>query len=259
MDSVQLAKTLAADQLDSPLMASVRQDDLPKVSALLEEGERFDKLGGEAAILYAIEQQSPRLLQILMDAGTPVPDISLCHAFRYEHHPEIVSLLLHRISAAALMDSVYIAIVFRTSIRVVQQLIDEGASCDGVQGRRPITEATTSHIPYLELLLQRGADPFVPADLSALGTRERVLMQAQSKSLEEKRRTRIACFLACYRPAAYLEFATIPDKLVHSLAPLVWPQGCGGIRRRVVAYLVDKYMDRVYYNDLRHVLFMQGF
>jgi hypothetical protein len=46
---------------------------------------------------------------------------------------------------------------------------------------------------------------------------------------------------------------------VHPLAPLVWPQGCGGIRRRVVAYLVDDYADRIQYNNLRDLLFMQGF
>jgi hypothetical protein len=39
----------------------------------------------------------------------------------------------------------------------------------------------------------------------------------------------------------------------------VWPQGCGGIRRRVVAYLVDNYTDRIRYNDLRDTLFRLGF
>jgi hypothetical protein len=256
--SASLIKALALEHTSQTrLMAAVRRDDVATVSALLAEGERFDKVGGEAAILLAIEQQSPRLLRVLMDTGTPIPDIALCHAFTYDHLPEIVDLLIPRISAVALADSVYIAIVCRTSLRVLDQLLDAGAPCDGVNGRHPLTEATTSHIPYLELLLRRGADPFVPADRTARGTRERVLQQAQAKSLEEKRRTQIACFVACYRPAAYQ--GTIPDELVHPLAPLVWPQGCGGIRRRVVAYLVDDYADRIQYNNLRHLLFMQGF
>lgn len=255
--SASLIKALALEhQSATSLMTAVRRDDVATVSVLLEEGERFDKISGEAAILLAIEQQSPRLLQALMDAGTPIPEIALCHAFTYEHRKEIVDLLIPRITAVALNDSVYIAIVCRTSLRVLDQLLDAGAPCDGIQGRRPLTEATTSHIPYLELLLQRGADPFVPADRTARGTRERALQQAQSQSLTEKRRTQIACFIACYRPAAYQ--GTIPDELVHPLAPLVWPQGCGGIRRRVVAYLVDNYMDRIRYNDLRDTLFRQG-
>ena len=256
--SASLIKALALDhQPATSLMAAVRRDDVATVSVLLEEGERFDTVGGEAAILLAIEQQSPRLLRVLMDAGTPVPDIAMCHAFTYNHLPEIVDLLIPRMSAAALNDSVYIAVACRTSLRVLDQLLDAGAPCDGVRGRHPLTEATTSYIPYMELLLRRGADPFVPADRTARGTRERALQQVQAKSLEEKRRTQIACFVACYRPAAYQ--GTIPDELVHSLAPLVWPQGCGGIRRRVVAYLVDDYTDRIRYNDLRDTLFRLGF
>jgi hypothetical protein len=236
------------------LIKAVGQSDLEELKLLLRQGVWFDQpIDEAAAVLVSIEESSPNILRTLLDAGASLPDVALFHALKYDKSTAIIDMLIPLASREVLNNSVYPAIVCRVSCPMVRRLIEAGASVDDPS---LVTMATATHIPYLELLLQYGADPFVESARYAYPSRVRLLQKAQSNKLNEKRRTQIACFIACYRPAAYQ--GTIPDELVHSLAPLVWPQGCGGIRRRVVAYLVDTYMDRIHYNDLRHVLFMQG-
>ena len=249
---IKAAANASRSQDTIRLIKAVGDSDLEELKLLLSQGVWFDQpIDEAAAVLVSIEESSPKILRTLLDAGAPLPDVALFHAFKYGKGTEIMNMLIPLASRKVLNKSVYLAIVCRVGCPVVRQLIEAGASVDG-----SLTEATNTHVPYLELLLQCGADPFVESARYAVASRVRVLQEAQSQSLKEKRRTEIACFIACYRPSAYQ--GTIPDELVHSLAPLVWPQGCSRIRRRVVAYLVDNYMDRIQYNDLRHVLLMQG-
>lgn len=219
-----------------PLLVAVQHFNAGAVLALLKAGVSPNVYPWyeRSPLMYALRNDLPTIVEILVDAGA-VDDEALDYAL--EHRKDAyVKRLIPATSKSALDKSVLVA-VQHADVSTVRVLLDARASPDK---HSPLTVALSRGREYTRLLLEYGASPFVYFENVKIDTLQ-LLNAAQLRILEDNRRTEIACFIACYRPLRYTEEeGAIDERFIHPLAHLTWAYGVRPIRKRLVAYLVEK-------------------
>jgi hypothetical protein len=224
------------------LLVAVQHFNANSVMALLKAGVDPNRypIYEKSPLMYAVKGPSSVLASMLVDAGAK-DDEALSYAILHRRDIDMIESLLPATSSAALNRSSYYAIQNNTPVEIVKLLLTSGASPDGDAYVCPLTVAMSHGTEYTELLLQHGACPFVRWDVTAITHSVRLVKMAQLRILEANRRTEISCFIACYRPLRYTEEEGVIDaRFIHPLAHLTWAHGVRPIRKRLVAYLVEK-------------------
>lgn len=225
-----------------PLLVAVQHFNANAVVALLKAGADPNKYPRheESPLGYAVKADASALARILVDAGAK-DDGALSYAILHHRDIDLIESLIPATSSTALNRCPFYAIQHNASMETVRLLLTSGGSPDGDKYVCPLTVAMTNGTRYTELLLQHGACPFVRWNVTAHPDSVRLVKTAQLSLLEANRRTEIACFVAVYRPLRYTaEEGVIDERFIHPLAHLTWAHGVRPIRRRLVAYLVER-------------------
>jgi hypothetical protein len=189
------------------------------------------------AMSHAINEASPSMVALLLRHGVVPTQESFYRAFKNEC-VEIIEMLIPFVD---LTHTVYYAMTHWCSLHVVRRLLEAGAIPDP----RAVARALMTSVPYVQLLLEYGASPFVDIPLYASDTSRRVIQKAQLRILEDNHRNAVACFIACYRPLRYTEEeGVIDERFIHPMAHLTWAHGVRPIRKRLLDYLVERRVGR---------------
>jgi ankyrin repeat protein len=233
---------LCEHYLTPPLLVAVQHFNANAVVALLKAGVDPNRypLYEKSPLMYAVKGPASVLASILVDAGAK-DDAALSYALLHRRDIDMIESLIPATSPAALKRSTFYAVQNNASLEIVKLLLTSGASPDGDTHVCPLTVAISNGTEYTKLLLQHGACPFVRWNVTAMTESVRMVKMAQLCILEANRRTEIACFIACFRPLRYTaEDGVIDARFIHPLAHLTWAHGVRPIRKRLVAYLVEK-------------------
>jgi hypothetical protein len=225
-----------------PLLVAVQHFNANAVVALLKAGADPNSYPKheQSPLMYAVKGNGSVLASILVEAGAK-DDEALSYAILHHLDIDLIESLIPATSSTALNRCPFYAIQHNASVHMVRLLLTSGASPDGDKYVCPLTVAMTNGPRYTKLLLQHGACPFVRWNAVANIESVRLVKTAQLGILEANRRTEIACFVACYLPLRYTsEDGVIDERFVHPLAHLTWAHGVRPIRRRLVAYLVER-------------------
>lgn len=225
-----------------PLLVAVQHFNVNAVVALLKAGvdpNSYPK-HEQSPLMYAVKGNGSVLVTILVEAGAK-DDGALSYAIIHHRDIDVVESLIPATSSIALNRCPFYAVQHDISVQTLRLLLTSGASPDGDNYVCPLTVAMTTGARYTKLLLQHGACPFVRWNVDAQIDSVRLVKTAQLAILEANRRTEMACFIACYLPLRYtIKDGVIDDRFIHPLAHLTWAYGVRPIRKRLVAYLVER-------------------
>jgi ankyrin repeat protein len=228
--------------LTPPLLVAVQHFNTHAVVALLKAGVDPNSYPSyeQSPLMYAVKRHASALASILVDAGAR-SDEALAYAILHHRDIDLIESLIPATSSAVLNRAPFYAVQHNARLKILKLLLTSGASPDGDKHVCPLIAALSQGSSYTELLLQHGACPFVQWNDYAHADSVRLVKTAQLSILEANRRTEIACFIACYPPLRYtVEAGAIDARFIHPLAHLTWAYGVRPIRKRLVAYLVEK-------------------
>ena len=173
-DNTEMRELLIAYGAEEPMSdldLAVLNEDLEAVGRILDENpdaaSDSTSMFGEGALSMAANRRNWDLIELLLDRGFTVPDVSKWARAYYFKHYDVAKYLLERGMSPNHMNWHHITLLHDLAhdgdVEKVTLLLDHGADIDPIDNEYRSTPlglaARAGHGVVVELLLERGADP----------------------------------------------------------------------------------------------------
>ena len=173
-DNTEMRELLIAYGAEEPMSdldLAVLNEDLEAVGRILDENpdaaSDSTSMFGEGALSMAANRRNWDLIELLLDRGFTVPDVSKWARAYYFKHYDVAKYLLERGMSPDHMNWHHITLLHDLAhdgdVEKVTLLLDHGADIDPIDNEYRSTPlglaARAGHGVVVELLLERGADP----------------------------------------------------------------------------------------------------